>query len=193
MLIKILPIYCFKRLILFFILLFGVVSFSYAQNNFSYQDYFPKEKVDSVEWYYGDVPSKKDSTKHLLADGDIYTRDEVFPFDDLTILLESYFEKRAVLKDASDIQQLIQVFPTNSCETYAVTRCGAVYRDILVFCKDGVPISVLKICFSCKATSFVSSNGEEDKNAKCLSNPLSLKEIAKEWIRRGWIDLFLIE
>ena len=166
---------CLTRLYFFFILLIGVVHFSYAQDNFSYQDYFPKQKVDSVEWYYGNIPNVKDSLLNVQLDKEIYYADEVFPFEDLTLLKASYFEKRATLADTSEIQQLVQVFPTTSCESYTVTRCGAIYRDILVFYKNGVPISVLKICFSCKATCFVSSNGEQDKNAKCLSNSFALK------------------
>lgn len=193
MLIKTLLITCLTRLYLFFILFIGVVRFTYGQDNFTYQDYFPKQKVDSVEWYYGGIAKedaeKVDTTKDVSQNLEIYFRNDEFPFDNPAPLLESYFEKRAVLTDVSDIQHLIQVFPTTSCETYTVTRCGAVYRDILIFYKNGVVVSVLKICFSCKATCFVSSNGEQDKNAKCLSNPLSIKEIAKEWVRRGWIDL----
>ncbi len=184
---------CLTRLYLFFTLTIGVIHFSNAQDSFSYKDYFPKQKVDSVQWYYGAIAKedaeKIDSTKPVSQNLELYFRNDEFPFDNPAPLLESYFEKRAVLTDVLDIQQLVQIFPTTSCESYSVTRCGAIYRDILVFYKDGVPISVLKICFSCKAICFVSSNGEQDKNAKCLANPLSIKEIAKEWVRRGWIDL----
>jgi hypothetical protein len=181
------------RLILFFVLTIGLVSFSsisYGQDDFSYKDYFPKQEVDSVEWYYGNIPCKKDSILNLQLDKEIYYVDEVFPFENLTILTASYFEKRATLIDNSDIQNLVQVFPIDSCENYAITRCGnPIYRDILIFYKNGIAVSVLKVCFSCKATCFVSKNEEQDPNAKCLSNPLSIKEIAKEWVRRGWIDL----
>ena len=170
----------------------GFILFSitaYGQDNFAYQDYFPKQQVDSVQWYYGNIPSKKDSILNLQLDREIYYRDEVFPFEDLAILKASYFEKRATLTDNSDIQKLIQVFPIDSCETYPVWRCSRTYRDIMVFYKKGKPISVLKICFSCQTTCFISSDGQEDKNAKCLSNPLPFKTIVKEWVRRGWIDL----
>jgi hypothetical protein len=180
------------RLTLFFILSIRLILFSsisYGQDSFSYQDYFPKQKVDSVEWYYGNILSKKDSILNLQLDQEIYYIDEIFPFKNLTILTASYFEKRAVLTDESDIRELIHVFPIDSCESYPVWRCSRNYRDILVFYRNGIPVSVLKICFSCRTTCFVSSDGQIDRNAKCLSNPLPIKEIAKEWIRRGWIDL----
>lgn len=178
---------------LFFILFFtpvcGLVPFSYGQTNFAYQDYFPKQKVDSVQWYYGGI-TKEDAEKSVSTkDLSHYFVNDEFPFDNPNPLLETYFEKRAVLKEDADMQKLIHVFPTTSCETYAASRCSAIYRDILIFYKDGVAVSVLKICFSCKEVCFVSKNGEQDKNAKCLSNPLSIKEIIQEWIRRGWIDL----
>ncbi len=189
MLIKTLLTRCLTRLYLFFILLFGVVSFSHGRANFSYQDYFPKQKVDSVEWYYGNISSKKDSISNLQLDKEIYYRDEIFPFDDITLLKASYFEKRATLTDNSDIQKLVQVFPIDSCESYPIWRCSQNYRDILVFYRNGTPISVLKICFSCTTTCFVSSDGQVDKNAKCLANSFPFKEIVKEWVKRGWIGL----
>ncbi|WP_338759906.1 hypothetical protein WAF17_12550 [Bernardetia sp. ABR2-2B] len=185
-------IYRRRKLITFLSLFIFSVVFSstvYSQGNFSYQDYFPKQKVDSIEWYYGNIPSKKDSTLNLQLDKEIYYRDEIFPFQNLKILKASYFEKRATLTDNSDIEKLVEVLPIDSCESYPIWRCSRTYRDILVFYKDGKPISVLKICFSCQTTCFVSSDGKEDKNAKCLSNPVPFKAIAKEWIRRGWIDL----
>lgn len=192
MLIKTLLTCCLKRQISFFVLLIGIIifsSFCYGQDNFEYQDYFPKQKVDSIEWYYGNIPSKKDSTLNLQLDKEIYYRDEVFPFENLKLLTESYFEKRATLTDNSDIQKLVQVFPIDSCGSYPVWRCSQNYRDILVFYRNGKPISVLKICFSCTTTCFVSSDGQVDKNAKCLANSIPFKEIVKEWIRREWIDL----
>ncbi|WP_291726002.1 hypothetical protein [Bernardetia sp.] len=164
-----------------------------SQTNFSYQDYFPKQEIDSVEWYYGaitkEAAEKIDTTQITPSNLKVYFRNDDFPFQDATPLLKKYFEKRATITETSDIQELIKVFPSNSCEKYAVSRCGAIYRDILVFYKNGVAVSVLKICFSCKKVCFVSRNGEQDKNAKCLSNPLSIKEIAREFVRRGWIDL----
>lgn len=180
------------KTIYFFILILGLISCTsvcYSQDNFAYQDYFPKQKIDSVEWYYGNISNKKDSILNLQLDKEIYYVDEVFPFENITILTASYFEKRATLIDNSDIQNLIQVFPIDSCESYPIWRCYRNYRDILVFYKDGIPISVVKICFSCQTTCFVSSDGQIDENAKCLSNPIPFKEIVKEWIRRGWIDL----
>ncbi|WP_375558858.1 hypothetical protein ACE193_14080 [Bernardetia sp. OM2101] len=185
--------YRLKKLISFFSLfIFSVIfsSISYSQNSFSYQDYFPKQEVDSIEWYYGNIPNKKDSTLNLQLDQEIYYRDEIFPFDNLKILTESYFEKRAILIDNSDIQNLVQVFPIDSCESYPVWRCGSpIYRDILVFYRNGIPISVLKICFSCTTTCFISSDRQIDKNAKCLANSIPFRKIVKEWVRRGWIDL----
>lgn len=187
-------IYCLTKLINFLILFAcSFFSISYGQDNIVYQDYFPKQEVDSIQWYYGGIAKedaeKIDTTKHISQNLEMYFLNDEFPFDNPKPLLENYLEKRAVLIDASDIQKLVKVFPTNSCESYTIARCGAIYRDILIFYKDGIAVSVLKICFSCKKICFVSKNGEQDKNAKCLSNPIPIKEIAKEWVRRGWIDL----
>ncbi len=181
------------RPILSLILFIGLIHFSYSQNNFSYQDYFPKQEVDSVQWYFGGIAKenaeKIDTTKNVSQNLEIYFLNDDFPFDNSAPLLENYLEKRAVLKEEADIQQLIQVFPITSCESYAVTRCHTVYRDILIFYKNGTPVLVLKVCFTCKKVCFVSNNGEQDENAKCLSNHSSLKAITREWVRRGWIDL----
>lgn len=181
------------RLILFFVLTVGLVPFLYGQTIFFYQDYFPKQKVDSVEWYYGGITTEEAAKispiSTISKNASIYFINEGFPFDNPLPLLQNYFEKRATLTDSLDIQKLMQVFPTDSCADYSRTRCFPIYRDILVFYKNGIAVSVLKLCFSCKAACFVSSNGEKDEKAKCLSNAPYLPTIIKEWVRRGWIDL----
>ena len=87
------------------------------------------------------------------------------------------FKKQSIDKSKfADIDEIFSVKPTDNG---VIFECISIYRDILIFKKNGKIIGVAKICFGCSDniiigtksnTSFFGQNGDYKKLLKLLEN-----------------------
>lgn len=76
------------------------------------------------------------------------------------------------------------LFKTGSCNSYPINRCRPVYRDCVVYYKDGKQVFALKICRSCDAVASTPSK----ENAKCIAN--DMQAINDYFIKTGIANLW---
>lgn len=185
---------------LFLILIICCYSFhARSQNTIDWKNYLPQQAIDSIvilSTAGTEAPSltKQDSvtlTAEQLRQLAIQRNkiraafyDTIFPVNNYTTYLDVYDNKRYI-STFHEISAFIKLFPYNHCTSVSGDRCPHVLRDCVLFFYRHKLIYALKLCLTCHY-SFSTPYSHE---ARCLADPEHINAIAREWVRRGLINL----
>lgn len=65
---------------------------------------------------------------------------------------QKYYEEIRVVTDSAMISEFVKSLPLDSCQSYSVSRCPPVYRDIILFYNGAELVTSLKVCLECGST-----------------------------------------
>ncbi|MDC8004096.1 hypothetical protein POV27_08525 [Aureisphaera galaxeae] len=144
-------------------------------------------EFDTVDWYTidideGDVFALEDQLNTLENERlklDLLINDIPNSVTDTTFIakLETVGFTKTTINDSQKINTLREIFREKPHEDVLAAACIAVYRDILIFRKQGKIIGTSKVCFDCNQsqihgtevnTSYFGQSGDYGKLARLL-------------------------
>ncbi|WP_291726217.1 hypothetical protein [Bernardetia sp.] len=197
-----------KYILLFAFLVFNNLAFAQSDSVFVWENYLPQSEVDSIVVLSTDTleildnddfvfnpPKKRLSKKKkskLISQKWLEFQEYKERRNDLIMSYEfdlnnyqeyvSHYEKQYSIIDSGEIKRFTSLFFETNCEEYEQVMCLPIFREIVIFFKDGNPFFAMKICFGCNKIATTSP-----RDLECFKSSDAFENVIKEWERRGWL------
>ncbi|WP_338763701.1 hypothetical protein WAF17_20255 [Bernardetia sp. ABR2-2B] len=89
----------------------------------------------------------------------------------------NHYEKQYSITDSTEIKEFVSLFyERNDCTEIEQISCIPIFREVVIFFKDGKPFFAMKICFGCNKIATTSP-----RDLECFKSSDSFENIIREW------------